>query len=54
MVDGSKAIYTPSKPARDRINGWLVGESRLLGLGSVLKLGDQNLRFEVKVQGGTR
>jgi hypothetical protein len=54
MIEGSKAMYTPTRPARDRINGWLVGESRLLGLGSVLKLGDQNLRFEVKLQGGNR
>ncbi len=54
IIDGNKAIYTPAKPARDRINGWLVGESRLLGLGSVLRLGDQNLRFEVKLQGGAR
>lgn len=47
-IEGSKAIYSPKKLARDRINGWLVHEPRLLGIGSVIKLGDQNLRFETK------
>lgn len=47
-IEGSKAIYSPKKLARDRINGWLVHEPRLLGIGSVIKLGNQNLRFEAK------
>jgi hypothetical protein len=47
-LDGQKAVYTPAKAGRDRINGWLVHEARLLGVGSVLTVGDQNLRFEVK------
>ena len=50
MLDGHKAIYTPSKFGRDRINGWLVHEGRLLGVGSVLTVGNQKLRFEVKPQ----
>jgi hypothetical protein len=49
-LDGQKALYTPSKIGRDRINGWLVHEPRLLGVGSVLSIGDQKLRFEVKPQ----
>lgn len=49
-LDGQKALYTPSKPARDRINGWLVHEPRLLGVGNILTIGDQKLRFEVKPQ----
>lgn len=53
-IEGAKAIYTPMKPSRDRVNGWLVSEPRLLGVGSVLRLGDQNLRFEMKPQVMTR
>ena len=49
-LDGQKAVYTPAKVGRDRINGWLVHEARLLGVGSVVTIGDQNLRFEVKPQ----
>lgn len=49
-LDGQKAIYTPSKFGRDRINGWLVNEPRLLGIGSILTIGDQSVRFEVKPQ----
>lgn len=49
-LDGQKALYSPKKPGRDRINGWLVHEPRLLGIGSVLTIGDQRLRFEVKPQ----
>jgi len=48
VIEGGKALYTPRRFGRDRINGWLVNEPRLLGLGSVLKIGDQNLRFEAK------
>jgi hypothetical protein len=47
-LDGTKALYTPGKAGRDRINGWLVQEPRLLGVGSVLTIGDQTVRFEVK------
>ena len=50
QLDGQKAIYTPSILSRDRINGWLVHEPRLLGIGSILSIGDQTLRFEVKTQ----
>lgn len=53
-IEGTKAIYTPVKVARDRINGWLVNEPRLLGVGGVLRIGDQNLRFEMKQQTGVR
>jgi hypothetical protein len=51
-LDGQKALYTPAKPGRDRLNGWRVYEPRLIGIGSVLTLGDQMLRFEVKPQFG--
>ena len=54
IIDGSKAIYTPVRFSRDRINGWLVNEPRLLGVGGVLRIGDQNLRFEMKPQIGVR
>jgi hypothetical protein len=54
IIDGSKAIYTPVRFSRDRINGWLVNEPRLLGVGGVLRIGDQNLRFEMKPQSGIR
>jgi hypothetical protein len=47
-LDGTKALYTPKKAGRDRINGWLVNEPRLLGVGSVISIGDQKVRFEVK------
>jgi len=49
-LDGQKALYSPAKAGRDRVNGWLVHEPRLLGVGSVLTIGDQKLRFEVKPQ----
>ncbi len=49
-LDGQKAIYSPAKSGRDRINGWIVNEPRLLGVGSLLCVGDQKLRFEVKPQ----
>ena len=49
-LDGQKAIYTPAKLGKDRVNGWLVTEPRLLGIGSVLTIGDQTVRFEVKPQ----
>lgn len=50
VVDGFKAAYTPKKLGRDLINGWPVQETRLLGIGHVLKIGDHHLRFEVKPQ----
>ena len=53
-IEGSKAIYTPVKVSRDRVNGWLVNEPRLLGVGGVLRIGDQNLRFEMKPTIGAR
>ena len=53
-IEGSKAIYTPVRFSRDRINGWLVNEPRLLGVGGMLRIGDQNLRFEMKQQSGVR
>lgn len=49
-LDGQKALYTPAKIGRDRVNGWKVYEPRLLGVGSVLMIGDQMLRFEIKPQ----
>ena len=48
QLDGYKALYTPKKLGRDRINGWPVNEPRLLGVGSILQLGNQTVRFEVK------
>ncbi len=48
QLDGHKALYLPSKVGRDRINGWTVHEPRLLGVGSVLQIGNQTVRFEVK------
>lgn len=50
VVDGFKAAYTPKKQGRDSINGWPVHETRLLGIGHVLKIGKHQLRFEVKPQ----
>jgi hypothetical protein len=47
-IDGQKALYSPRKSGRDRINGWIVHEPRLLGVGSLLSIGDQKLRLEVK------
>jgi hypothetical protein len=49
-LDGQKVLYTPAKLGRDRVNGWKVYEPRLLGVGSVLTIGDQMLRFEIKPQ----
>ena len=49
-LDGHKAVYVPVKLGRDRVNGWVVHEPRLLGIGSVLAIGDQLLRFEIKPQ----
>lgn len=49
-LDGYKALYVPKNFGRDRVNGWLVHEPRLLGVGSILAIGDQKLRFEVKPQ----
>lgn len=50
VVDGFKAAYTPKKQGRDHVNGWPVHETRLLGIGHVLKIGNHHLRFEVKPQ----
>lgn len=50
VVDGFKAAYTPKKLGKDLVNGWPVHETRLLGIGHVLKIGKHQLRFEVKPQ----
>lgn len=48
VVDGFKVAYTPSRLGRDRLNGFLITETKLLGQGYVLKIGQHNLRLEVK------
>lgn len=48
VIDGFKAAYTPKKMDRDRINGWPVTETKLVGIGHVLKIGVHTLRFEIK------
>lgn len=50
VVDGFKASYTPKKLGKDLVNGWPVHETRLLGIGHVLRIGRHQLRFEVKPQ----
>lgn len=46
-LDGTKALYAPAGLG-DRVDGWPVTEPRLLGIGSVLHIGDQKLRFEAR------
>ncbi|MCX6126777.1 MAG: hypothetical protein NTV34_18775 [Proteobacteria bacterium] len=48
VADGFKVAYTPTKIGLDRLNGWPITETKLMGQGHVLKLGKHQLRLEVK------
>jgi len=48
VIEGMKAAYTPSRLHLDRVNGWPVLETKLLGQGHVLSLGSYRLRLEIK------
>lgn len=52
VADGFKVAYTPIKPDKDRINGWPVTETRLMGQGHILKIGVHQLRLEIKPHSG--